>query len=107
MDTVRIRKELEARLWELLERAQHLGADLSAPHSADSEDAAVELEGEDALFGQSALVQAEVAQIRAAIARIDDNSYGTCCACGEDIAPARLAAIPEAALCITCASGAH
>lgn len=107
MDTGPILERLAARLRELQERAQHIGADLSAPHSADSEEAAIELENEEALFGQSALVRTEVAQVCAAIARIEDNSYGACTACGHDIAPARLAAMPEAALCISCASKAR
>lgn len=33
-------------------------------------------------------------------------SNGICRACGEPIAPARLAALPSARLCITCASAA-
>ena len=47
--------------------------------------------------------QAE-ARIRAAIARIDEGEFGYCTSCGEEIAPARLALDPAAALCIGCAS---
>lgn len=35
-----------------------------------------------------------------------EPSNGICRACGEPIAPARLAALPSARLCITCASAA-
>lgn len=97
------RRALEVRLDELLARARHIGADLSAPHSQDSEEAAVELEAEDALIGQGVLVDREIAEVRAALDRITSGSYGACLACGEEIAPARLAAMPEAALCISCA----
>jgi DnaK suppressor protein len=39
-----------------------------------------------------------------ALAKVDDGTYGTCDACGEPIAPARLRAIPESVLCVGCAA---
>lgn len=39
----------------------------------------------------------------AALVRLDEGRYGTCVECGEPIDPARLDAIPEAALCVRCA----
>ncbi len=48
---------------------------------------------------------AEETRIRAALARIDDGEFGYCSGCGEEIAPARLALNPAAALCLTCAKG--
>ena len=46
-------------------------------------------------------------QIEAALKRIEDGSYGTCEECGKNIARARLAAIPYAALCVRCAAKAE
>ena len=43
-------------------------------------------------------------QIEAAIARIEDGSYGQCEKCGGKIPRSRLDAIPYAALCVQCAS---
>ena len=43
-------------------------------------------------------------EIRGALERVDAGTYGTCTACGEPIAPARLEARPAAATCIRCAS---
>ena len=40
--------------------------------------------------------------VDAALARLDDGSYGTCLRCGKAIAVERLAALPWAAHCITC-----
>jgi RNA polymerase-binding transcription factor DksA len=102
-----LRSLLEARLAELEARAAHLEADLSVPVSADSGEAAVEKEDDDALAGQEALVLKEIASVRAALARMDAGSYGDCLSCGEAIAPARLAALPEATLCIGCARKAE
>ncbi|HXW44482.1 MAG TPA: TraR/DksA C4-type zinc finger protein [Streptosporangiaceae bacterium] len=47
----------------------------------------------------------QLEQIDAALARIDDGSYGICASCGKPIAAARLAARPAAATCIDCAAG--
>ncbi len=42
--------------------------------------------------------------VDAAIARLEDGSFGTCLRCGEPIPPARLEALPWAAHCIGCQS---
>ena len=39
-------------------------------------------------------------EVHAAIARLDDGSYGTCEACGVAINPARLEAMPATRFCI-------
>jgi DnaK suppressor protein len=41
-------------------------------------------------------------QIRRALARIEDGSYGICLHCDEEISPKRIAAVPWAAYCIKC-----
>jgi DnaK suppressor protein len=41
-------------------------------------------------------------QIRRALGRIEDGSYGVCLHCDEDISPKRIAAVPWAAYCIKC-----
>ena len=43
-----------------------------------------------------------LANVEAAIARLDDATYGTCVRCGRSIVPDRLAALPWAAHCIDC-----
>jgi len=46
--------------------------------------------------------QQHLAQVEAALARLDAGTFGTCAGCGRPIAPERLEAIPWAALCIDC-----
>ena len=41
-------------------------------------------------------------QIRRALGRIADGSYGVCLHCDEDISPKRVNAVPWAAYCIKC-----
>src|SRR6476469_7215183 len=43
-----------------------------------------------------------LAQVDAALVRLDHGTYGSCASCGRPIAPERLEAIPWAALCIDC-----
>jgi DnaK suppressor protein len=40
--------------------------------------------------------------VRAALARMDAGTYGTCERCGVEIPAGRLEAVPTASLCITC-----
>jgi DnaK suppressor protein len=43
-----------------------------------------------------------LAAVEAALARLDDGTYGACLRCGRPIAPERLDALPWAAHCIDC-----
>ncbi|HEX6546260.1 MAG TPA: TraR/DksA family transcriptional regulator [Bryobacteraceae bacterium] len=40
--------------------------------------------------------------VRSALRRIEDGSFGTCAHCEEDISPKRLNAVPWTSLCIQC-----
>jgi len=44
----------------------------------------------------------ELELVEAALARIEDGTFGTCRRCGREIAPGRLEALPWAAYCIDC-----
>jgi DnaK suppressor protein len=46
--------------------------------------------------------QQQLAAIEAALARLDDGTYGRCVGCGNAIAQERLEALPWAAHCIDC-----
>jgi RNA polymerase-binding transcription factor DksA len=41
-------------------------------------------------------------EVLAALARIDDNTYGQCVDCGSEIPEGRLDARPDAARCVNC-----
>ena len=41
-------------------------------------------------------------QVRDALGRLDDGTYGKCENCGESIDPARLEALPYVTLCLRC-----
>ena len=48
--------------------------------------------------------QGHLAEVEAAIQRLEGGTYGNCDRCGQPIARARLGARPAARTCITCAS---
>ena len=100
------RSRLQSALTELEARLTHIARDLSDTPDRDWQEQAIDIEDDEALEHQAALVEAEIASVKRALARIADGTYGECVRCGEPIAPARLEARPEAALCIDCARSA-
>lgn len=52
----------------------------------------------------SAVTKASLADVEAALARLDAGTYGDCTSCGSAIAQERLAALPAAAHCVQCQS---
>ena len=106
-DVAAAKARLEAQLAELEARKARIVEDLAEPLNPDSSEQAVEMEDDASLEGQGALVTREIASVKRALARIEDGIYGECVRCGEEIAPARLEARPEAALCIDCARAAE
>ena len=96
--------QLQARLADILARSQEIEDDLRHPLDDDFSEQAIDLADDEALEGVDNVLIAEARQIRAALARIANGTYGTCANCGEDIAPERLAARPIATRCIKCAA---
>ena len=71
--------------------------------SANFAEQSVEMESQQLVMSLDADGRRELRAIDAALERIEDGTYGECTHCGEQIAEARLQAIPYAALCIECA----
>jgi len=61
----------------------------------------------DRLLVVAADAAARVAEIDAALVRVEAGTYGTCDACHQPIPEARLEAVPEATLCVRCKTGAN
>ena len=95
---------LEQQLADLKERQKRISVDLTEPLNRDLSEQAVEMEDDESLEGQAALISREIASVNRALVRIAQGSYGECVRCGERIAPKRLEARPDAALCFACAS---
>ena len=99
-----IEKALEIRLAELLGNVAEIDSELRSALPADWEEQATKLEDQDALEGIEKTKLHEIRQIRSALKRIAEGSYGVCAQCGEFIDPKRLKAQPTATKCISCAA---
>ena len=60
----------------------------------------------DRLLRVASEARAKVAEIDAALERVEAGTYGRCEACGKAIPHARLEVVPEATLCVGCKTGA-
>jgi RNA polymerase-binding transcription factor DksA len=103
-DYSKIAEKLRQRLIELEARADSIKDDLRHPLDADFSEKAVDLADDETLEGVDDVLRAEAHQVRAALARIAAETYGTCANCGEVIAQERLEVHPVATYCIKCAA---
>jgi RNA polymerase-binding transcription factor DksA len=98
-----IRGRLDRRLGELLARTGRIEADRRRPTDPDWTERATERENDEVLAHLDALERLEVREIRAALARLDDGTYGVCRSCGVRIPAERLRALPFTPTCVGCA----
>lgn len=98
-----MRQKLLNRRYELTRDLHHIEDVLDQPAPRDVEDAAVERQGDEVMEALGRAEVAEIAQIDAALERMDAGTYGSCLKCGEDIAPARLDLLPATPFCRDCA----
>lgn len=98
------KKALEKRLQELDSRLHGIEDELDAHQSKDWGELAVEREEDEVLEGIGSAGLAEIEQIRAALKRIEEDEYGYCVKCGNEIAPERLDILPATPFCSKCAA---
>lgn len=91
-----------------------LNEQIALQHAALAEQDEALLDATEAVVESAVTTEREVAhafvqltrdttgEIEAALARIDDGTYGTCSSCGTTVPFERLEAIPETRYCINC-----
>lgn len=99
-----IERQLREKLEHLQTRLTRIKADAGQEHSPDSEEQAQERENDEVVDAIGDETRLSIREVNQALQRLQDGLYGTCEACGEPIAPARLEALPEATRCIDCAN---
>lgn len=99
----RIAQRLTGRLAELEARVGRIEDEQRQPLDADSSERVVEREDDEVLDGVELSALLEIEQIKQALARLSSGRYGACVSCGDPIEPARMEAMPAAALCMNCA----
>ena len=102
-----LRAQLEAERADLVSQLAALGVGEQAQqiaydaNFADSSQVTAEKGETEA---RAATLQESLDAVDAALASMDAGTYGTCAACGKEISPARLEAMPSSTRCIDCAS---
>ncbi len=104
MNLQQIEAKLNEKLSQLEERLVSVNKDMGKTLSADFAEQAVERENDEVLEAIGQETESSIQDIRSALARISEGTYGNCSSCGEAINPERLEALPEAVLCLSCAA---
>jgi DnaK suppressor protein len=108
MDLVAVRRRLEERRDRARERVAALARrpELGAAQGFGKRigDGTIEAISRLTEIGVGSSLERTLARTERALAKLDEGSYGTCDACGEPIATARLYAMPDGVMCMACAS---
>ena len=107
VNTDKFKNILEERLALLVSKLSEIDEDLKEHGTeADFEERATEIAGDEVLEGLGVQGLREAQQIKAALKRIEDGTYGTCVQCEKEIPEKRLELLPHTPLCTSCMSGA-
>lgn len=107
-----IRKRLERELNQTAARLRRMGGAVmleelpgtpgdNSPF-ADEVDSLKLSEDREMSFATRSILLERANKLAEALKRLDDGEYGLCQECGEQIAPARLRAVPEVTTCVRC-----
>lgn len=102
-----VRSQLLCRLDELNARVANTDRELKhaqEPLLADDSDRATQTQNDEVLRQLEDAASVEVAAINAALDRLEQGRYGICVLCQRPIGAARLAVVPYALYCVTCAA---
>ena len=102
MNIEKYKERLLAREQELAEESAHFDAEARNSRGSEVEDpidAVTSTESKAANFQIGDVAVRTLQQVRAALQRIEDGTYGYCIDCGRPIDPARLDAVPWTPYC--------
>jgi len=97
----KFRRVLEANVIEL-DRSTRRREAITIERSADELDLVLRAAESELAVRSLEAESTRLREVRAALRRIEDGSFGFCVECDDEISPRRLAALPWAALCIQC-----
>lgn len=102
----KLKEERERTVFEIDRLKEELQEEIE-PASATDDDAA---DAAAAIYERGKTIslihsrQEHLRELDDALERVEEGTYGICVRCGQEIAEERLEIVPEAALCIKCAS---
>lgn len=101
-----VHKELMQKLDDLTSRLNDIEKNIhhkESPVSADFAEQATETENDEVLSALQDETSATIKNIKNALNRMEDGSYGLCAVCGAEIAEERIKALPYTDKCFECA----
>jgi len=104
-----LRSRLESERKRLTEELEQLKSSVrpaderreGSPFGKREEEATESFELERRLTLEKRLID-QLAGVEHALQKFEDGTYGLCDSCGQPIDPARLEALPQASLCLSC-----
>jgi DnaK suppressor protein len=99
-----LRRMLEERRREIHEKLRAIREEIPSYQDEvrDTEEQSVTDFAQEMDFALMEMKAQTLIRIDEALQRVDQGTYGTCDECGQDIAAARLSAVPFALLCLEC-----
>jgi RNA polymerase-binding transcription factor len=95
------RDEIRARVAELAKRPELGAAQGFGKRIGDGTTEAISRITE---IGVGRSLETTLARTERALEKLDEGTYGRCDACGGEIPPRRLEAMPDSVVCVTCAA---
>ncbi len=107
-----LRSRLESERKRLIEELEQLKASIrpaeerreGSPFGKREEEATESFELEKRITLEKR-IRDQLAEVEHALHKFEDGTYGFCDSCGQPIDPARLEALPQASLCLSCKTG--
>src|SRR5262245_63937399 len=106
-----IKERLESELNQTMGRIRQMGGAVALEDFpgaagdtalADEVDVIRQNEDREMSFATRSMLVERANKLAEALERLRGGEYGVCTECGEDIAPARLRALPEVTTCVRC-----
>ena len=95
-----LQKQTEEKLNKTQKHIHHEAGSVSKSFTEQ----AAERSNDDVVYNLDTLARAELAEIEAALRRVEADTYGLCGKCGNEIEIDRLHALPSTRNCVGCAS---
>jgi DnaK suppressor protein len=94
-------EELKTTIGRLEDNTKNVSLELTSIGRLSRMDSMANLAINDRMLSES---KVRLHKLEYALRRVDDEDYGVCEECGEEIPVARLLVMPEAIVCVACAS---
>ena len=103
MNQDKVKQQLIEKLNEMFNRSDLLKAHLRDVAPKDWEELATFRENDEVVEALDVKTQSEILELKSALIRMKEGSWGVCTECGSEIGAQRLEVLPTVRTCIKCA----